>query len=134
MGRPTDEKKDKTIKLRLSEELYERLEKESEGNMSEYVRGILSGKNKGKDERPKGVEIPEGTYRNLEEMCMASGLTMGRFMEYVKNLFHEGKIYIDGLTVKTKGEYDLAYLIESCHRVNVDPQEMINKLAASLNR
>ena len=52
MARPTDEKKDKTIKLRVSDELYEKLERESEGNMSGYVRSVLNG-----DTKTDSVEI-----------------------------------------------------------------------------
>ena len=164
MGRPTEEKKDKTIKLRLSEELYERLEKESEGNMSGYVRRILSGDSKAKVEADKRlkeenealktqikelservVSVPqndnatqtimsEATYRDLSNMCQLSGLTFERFMDRVRELFNDGSIYVDGITIKTKGDYDLSYLVEMCHRVNVDPQEMIDKLANSLVR
>ena len=45
MGRPTDEKKDRTIKLRISEELYADLITRGP-NMSETIRKILKGENK----------------------------------------------------------------------------------------
>ena len=164
MGRPTEEKKDRTIKLRLSEELYERLEKESEGNMSGYVRRILSGDSKAKVEADKRLKeenealktqikelservvsvshkenvtqtiMSEATYRDLNNMCQLSGLTFERFMDRVRELFNDGSIYVDGITIKTKGDYDLSYLTDMCHRVNVNPQEMIDKLANSLVR
>lgn len=148
MGRPTEEKKDRTIKLRISDELYERLERESEGNMSGYVRGILSGENSAEIKRlkaeiaelrsaPQGdnqLPISEETYKDLENMCRLSGLTFANFMNYIRRLFNDGYIYIEGVSVKTKGEYNLSYLLEACHRANVDPQEMINKLANSLVR
>ena len=44
MARPTDERKDRTIKLRISEELYESLAKGGP-NMSETIRKILKGEN-----------------------------------------------------------------------------------------
>lgn len=193
MGRPTEEKKDRTIKLRISDELYERLERESEGNMSGYVRGILSGENSAEIKRLKAeiaelrkeksapqrdrwpdirnvlktrciegadtafdkelwglvkivpenwrpsqgdnqLPISEETYKDLENMCRLSGLTFANFMNYIRRLFNDGYIYIEGVSVKTKGEYNLSYLLEACHRANVDPQEMINKLANSLVR
>lgn len=78
--------------------------------------------------------MSEETRADLEQMCRVSGLTLGRFMEYIRVLFNDGKIYVDGLTVKTRGDYDLRYLVDVCHRLNIDPQEMINKLANSLVR
>ena len=153
MGRPTNEKKDRTIKLRVSDELYERLERESEGNMSGYVREILSSGNSKEEERlraenkalkdrieelPKTGDVPklmsEETYKDLSDMCRLGGFTFERFMERIRELFNDGHIYIEGLTLKTRGDYDLSYLIDVCHRANVDPQEMINKLANNLVR
>lgn len=87
-------------------------------------------------QRDEGVPqiMSEETYRDLEQMCKLSGLTFDKFMDYIRRLFNDGKIYIEGIAVKTKGDYDLEYLVDICHRVNVDPQEMINKLANSLVR
>lgn len=162
MGRPTNEKKDRTIKLRISEELYEKLERESEGNISGYVRGVLSGETKcntelrdietlkaencvlqnklkeieGRVSKSEGVPqiMSEETYRDLEQMCKASAIPIDKFMDYIRRLFNDGRIYIEGIAVKTRGEYDLDYLVDVCHRINVDPQEMINKLANNLVR
>lgn len=78
--------------------------------------------------------MSEETYKDLENMCRLSGFTLARFMDKVRELFNDGHIYIEGLTLKTRGDYDLSYLIDVCHRANVDPQEMINKLANNLVR
>lgn len=187
MGRPTEELKDRTVKLRLSKELYEEVEKNGV-NMSESIRNLIrvglkkhgkiqSGGNvpqneeeglkaalllrctdksrkifeesgwseirvvtneeyaeRGKNVPQNLLEIGEEKYSDLENMCRVSGMSVGRFMEYVYRLFSEGKIYIDGYVVKTKGECDVSELEEVCHRINVDPQEMIDKLAKGLLR
>lgn len=80
------------------------------------------------------LPMSEETYRDIENMCRLSGLTFANFMNYIQRLFNDGYIYIEGVAVKTKGDYDLSYLLDACHRANVDPQEMINKLANSLVR
>ena len=158
MGRTTEKKKEKTVILRLDGELYELVKGGAEGegkNLSEYIREILSRagdqKNAGKHNviqktNPKGensviqnmvsVEsmMDEGLYKDLDQMCRLSGLTIGRFMEYIRDMFEEGKIYIEGVQVKVKGEYELRGLIDICYRMNVDPQDMIDKLVRSLQR
>ena len=78
--------------------------------------------------------INEDTLAALEGMCRPSGITLRSFMDRIRDMFNDGDIYVDGITLKTKGECDLRYLLEACHRANVDPQEMINKLANSLVR
>lgn len=149
------------INAELHERLKAESERE-EKSISEYIRGILSSEIKcntelrdietlkaencvlqnklkeieGRVSKSEGVPqiMSEDTYRDLEEMCKLSGLTFDKFMDYIRRLFNDGKIYIEGIAVKTKGDYDLEYLVDICHRVNVDPQEMINKLANSLVR
>lgn len=137
---------------------------EEELSVSEYCRRILEGKkecntelqgietlkeentvlqNRIKELESKGViQNTDGfpqlmnadTYRDIENMCRLSGLTFTNFMNHIQRLFNDGYIYIEGVAVKTKGDYDLSYLLDACHRANVDPQEMINKLANSLVR
>lgn len=161
MARTTDDRKGKTVILRINDELHERLKAESEKeekSISEYIRGILSSETKCNTELrdienlraencvlqnrikelagAKGVSqiMSEETYKDLEQMCRLSGLTIDRFMDYIRRLFNDGRIYIEGIAVKTRGEYDLSQLTDVCHRLNVDPQEMINRLANNLVR
>ena len=149
------------INAELHERLKAESERE-EKSISEYIRGILSSETKcntelrdietlraencvlqnklkeieGRVSKNEGVPqiMSEDTYRDLEQMCKLSGLTFDKFMDYIRRLFNDGRIYIEGIAVKTRGEYDLDYLVDVCHRINVDPQEMINKLANNLVR
>lgn len=156
MGRTTTEKKGNTVILRISDELKGQLEegaKKEEVSVSEYIRGILEskkgsgGKCNTKKSEPaennviqkeqKGAlqeDLDEKRYKDLERMCQLSGLSIGKFMEYIIGYFNSGRIYIDGIVVKTKGKYDTLELEEVCHRVNADPQEMIDRLTKSLMR
>ena len=193
MGRPTSERKEKTVKLRVSEEMYSEIEGYGD-NISESIRELIrngmgvkkhgeipEGENVPQKEvnewkaallwRCKGgaeeflkksrweevtiisnsdyekitknsgivpqnmIEgMPEKDYKDLESMCKASYMTVGQFMESVYRLFSDGKIYIDGTVIKTRGECDLRALEDMCHRFNADPQDMIDKLVKSLTR
>lgn len=169
MGRPTSERKGKTVIVRISDELHERLKRESENenvSLSEYAREILdsSGKCNTKNselenlkeennvlqneierlKREKGSNVIQNSecdlgmderhLKDLKQMCERVGVSLGEFMERVYELFGDGKIYIDGTVIKTRGECDLRELEEMCHRFNADPQEMIDKLVKSLTR
>lgn len=180
MGRPTDEKKDRTIKIRLSEEMYEAVEKRG-GNLSETLRnlireGIMPRKEGTKkplendylsrlegicrykaeeklkakkieelrlipetelkrlEETPRSGFMSSSTQRELEDMCRISGIETSYFMERVKDLFKDGRIYIEGLRVNCRGEYDLRTLENLCHRGNIDVQDMIDKIVKSMLR
>ena len=159
MGRPTEEKKGKVVKVRVSDEVYEELENQN-GSISEVVRGYIqdglsgeSGKKVVKKTQKEGFVpqktepeikprenfvpqniISDETLRDIGQMCQLSGLTTVRFFDRVRELFDEGMIYVEGIQVKTKGKYDVAQLEEVCHRLNADPQEMIDRLTKSLMR
>lgn len=123
----------KTIRLNAEDRAIVERIMENEGCTFNWaVHRIIS---EGIEPREEGdVSLTGETYREINQMCRVKGLTFERFMDYIRGLFSDGRIYIEGVTVKTKGEYDLDGLKEACRRVNVNPQEMINKLAASLNR
>ena len=60
MGRPTEEKKGKTVILRVSDELHGWLKKQAdmdEKSLSEYIRGLLAEKAGSKNELGKSNVI-----------------------------------------------------------------------------
>lgn len=149
MGRTTDEKKGKTVILRISEDLKGQLEsesKEKEISVSEYIRKILEERgsknevcNTGKpaSEENSVIQneiISESTLKDLEQMCRLSGFTTVRFFDRIDEMFNDGSIYVDGIQLKTRGKYDTRELENVCHRMNADPQDMISKLVKSLMR
>lgn len=137
----------KTIRLSAEDRaVIERIMEEENVTWSGAIHRLIVGDVSGKERKEaKGVpqvkedeDVPklmsEETYKDLSNMCRLGGFTFERFMERIRELFNDGHIYIEGLTLKTRGDYDLSYLIDVCHRANVDPQEMINKLANNLVR
>ena len=135
MGRTTLEKQGHTIILRVTEDLYGELKRNSElenVGLSEYTREILLEKLLKKDSVIHSID--EECMKDLEKMCQVSGVTVERFLERVRELFNDGYIYMDGLTIKTKGKYDLSRLEDICHRGNLDVQDVIDKLVSRMTR
>ena len=140
MGRPTEERKGKTIKLRITEEMYEDLE--SRGSISSVVREMIEDglSNVPQKDRVLNYRSDENVPQKSEaeeeiiKMCQVSGFTTERFYERVRDLFNDGFIYVDGLTIKTKGKYDLSRLEDICHRGNLDVQDVIDKLVSRMTR
>lgn len=155
MGRPTEERKGKTIKLRITDEMYEDLEKR--GSISSVVREMIEDglnnvphkdrvlnyradeivpQNSEKEKSESENYVPQKSKAEEEiiKMCQVSGISPERFYERVKELFEDGYIYIDGLTIKTKGKYDMSRIEEICHRNNLDVQDVIDKLVSRLTR
>ena len=123
-----------TKTIRLSGEDRELIEgmMEKEGiTWSGAIHKLIEGR--GTPQESQKV-MSDDTYRELEDMCFKSGLTTEKFFERVCELFNEGKICVDGIQIKTMGEYDTRKLEEVCHRINADPQEMIDRLTKSLMR
>lgn len=137
-----DEKKNHTVIMRVSEGLYCELQRGSEKEgvtISEYTRKILTDSfcNTRKKEKKEAVlqeALNQKEFKELEHMCILSGFTVKRFLEYIMEMFQDGRIYVDGLTLKTKGECDLRDLIEECHRRNYDPQDAIDRLVKGIQR
>lgn len=85
MGRPTAEKKDKTVKLRLSDEMYTEIMKRGE-NVSETIRECIRDSFAPQKENPSTDNVPQ---KSLEEM---SFVLMERCKdEEVEKLFREAR-------------------------------------------
>lgn len=140
--RTTDEKKTHTVIMRVGEGLYGELTRGSERdgmNLSDYTRKILTDhfcntQKREKKEQVIQMGMNEREWKELEHMCVLSGFTVKRFMEYIKEMFKDGRIYVDGLSLQTKGECDLSELIRECNRRNYDPQDMIDRLVKGIQR
>lgn len=151
MGRPTTERKDRVVKLRISEELYRKIEK---GNVSENVRELIKRGLEGYVPQKEGVKkhgeiqkkedegskVPQyredlmdrAVQREIKSMCKGSGISEHDFYRGVMELWDSGKIYVEYGEVKCKGQWDMEEFEEACHRVNVYPQTMIDKIVKGL--
>lgn len=138
--------KDSVVKTaRMNRETWEEIERvmDAEGvTFSGAIKKLVDERvhpkkpEKGREGIPQGngLDMVEEEYQDLVKMCEVSGIGLGKFMGMVYQLFRDGEIYIDGRIVKAKGKYDIRELEDICHRVNADPQDMINRLTKSLLR
>ena len=137
MGRTTENKKDSTLIVRISPELKGNLEKQAaraDKKLSDYVRECLEENNESRNNVIQAKGINESTLREIQDMCYASGIPTEKFFDRICELFKDGMICIEGVQIHTKGKYSTSMLEDVCHRANVDPQEMIDKLTKSLMR
>lgn len=119
---PTKDSEVKTA--RITRETWEKVSK-----IMEREGVTFSGAVKWMANNIKGEED-----RGIEQICKENGISYRRFMEEIEGLYKDGHIYLEGLRVRTKGECNLRELLEICYRLNVDPQEMIDRLARSLQK
>lgn len=126
----------KTIRFNVEDREYiERVMEEEEVTWSGAIHKLIEDRGTPHKE-DKGNSLKDNMedteYKDLENMCQVSRLSIKEFMGRVVELFNLGNIYIDGTEVKTKGEYDTRELEDMCHRINADPQDMIDRLTRSL--
>lgn len=162
MARPTNDKKDYTVIVRINSEIKGYLEEESKKNgesISRYVRELIESERlcntKKTDKKIKqGSNViqnqeekiqsggnnviqnimREETYKDLEDMCRKSGVSIEVFFDRIRELWNEGRIYTEGFLIDCRGGYDLKELEETCHRANVNVQDMIDRLSKSMLR
>lgn len=149
MARPTENRKDKTVKLRINTELYEEISSLGE-NISETIRDLIK---KGLDSFvPQNSEEKEGfvpqnkddyvpqnfisdeTREDIEKMCHLCGISTKLFFDEVDRLFNEGKLEVDCMKIRSNGEYYLADLENACHLANRDVQEAIDNTVDQVMR
>jgi len=163
MARPTEDRKDRTVKLRINAELYDEIAGLGD-NISETIRILIKG---GLDSfvpqnsTEKEGFVPQNSYKNgsfvpqneentadfvpqnfisdtarydIEKMCHLCGISTEHFFDEVDRLFNEGKLEVDCLSLKSNGEYDLRDLENACHLANRDVQEAIDNTVDQVMR
>lgn len=117
MARPTDDKKESTVILRLNDDLRGYIEggaKDAGVSMSEYVRRLITG-----------------GYRNhdLEDMLSFAHMTMDGAVEWLYDRLSDGEIEVNSDGLRVHEEYNLSELREVCEREGLDVQDVINMAA-----
>lgn len=85
-------------------------------------------------EEKKPLQISSRTRDEIINMCELCGITTVEFFDEVCRLFNEGKLEVEGKTVKCNGEYDLRELEEVCHLNNVTVENALEKTIRSMMR
>jgi len=134
MARPTDEKKGKMIKIRISEELYEGLSQKGT-NLSETIRKILKDsfvpQNSG-EKIPKSGLTPNKDLEEIDSMAKFFGMDGGELLKGVCAGLMDGNLTVENGKVVGVPEIDLDNLKEACHERGIGMQEAIDKTVKNL--
>ena len=131
MGRPTTEKKDKVVKLRISEEMYEDLAVRGK-NLSETIRELLKTGINGFV--PQYGSKNDDLLREMGSMASFFGTDTDGLLNGIYEGLNDGTLtFRDGKVVGDTG-LDLDRFYDICHDLNVDPQEAIDKLVKEMTR
>ena len=142
MARPTDEKKEKTVKLRISEDLYNKLVSKG-ANLSETIRKILSESfvpqktakiSEKNGASPNKYEIDEKILDDLATMQMFMGGSVAEMIRLFDEAVNEGVIAYENGRYVGVPDVDLETFYEVCHERGVEPQEAINKLVLDMRK
>lgn len=132
MARPTDEKKDKTIKLRISEELYADLITRGP-NMSETIRNIIKGGNKSSESFVPQNEI-EKVVDELGDMASCCGIPLDNMVHQVYGMLEDGRIEIVNGTLGSKNEDWVDNFKEACRDRGVPVEKAAESAIKALKR
>lgn len=134
MARPTEEKKEKTIKLRISEELYGEIASKGR-NLSETIREILRNSfvpqnSDGKNQ--KSGLTPSKEVKEIESMAVFFGFTLDEMLKMIYEGLNDGYLTVEDGKIVGLPEVDLDNLKEACHERGIGMQEAIDKTVKNL--
>lgn len=134
MARPTEEKKEKTIKLRISEELYGEIASKGR-NLSETIREILRNSfvpQNSDEKNPKSGLTPSREVQEIESMANFFGFSLDEMLKKIYDGLNEGTLTIENGKIVGVPEVDLDNLKEACHERGIGMQEAIDKTVKNL--
>ena len=136
MARPTDEKKGKMIKIRISEELYEGLSQKG-ANLSETIRKILKDSfvpQNSSEKIPKTGLTPNKDLEEIDSMAKFFGMEGGDLLKGVCAGLMDGNLTVENGKVVGVPELNLENFKEVCHDKGLDPQKALEKAIQSIRR
>lgn len=136
MARPTEEKKEKTIKLRISEELYGEIASKGR-NLSETIREILRNsfvpQNSNEKNQKSGL-TPSKEVKEIESMAVFFGFTLDEMLKKIYEGLNDGTLTIENGRIVGIPDLELENFKEACHDMGVEPQKILDKAAQGVRR
>lgn len=129
MARPTNERKDRTIRIRISEEMYNALGRE---NVSVKIRGMIRRCLEDEREAYHQEIMDKAVEKEIKQKCSRNDITTHDFYRAINDMWNEGEIYIEYGDVRTKGKWDMVEFEHACNHVNAYPQTIIDKFVKGL--
>ena len=128
MARPTDDKKESKVILRINDETRKSIEKASQTaglSMSEYIRDILTSKH---DNELSKYGITTDIIAELAQIVKLCGGDLKDVLNDMGERLNSGELTIDGGQLVIDDEIDLTRLREIAERYHKEPQEVLNRL------
>lgn len=132
MGRPTDEKKDRTIKLRISEELYADLITRGP-NMSETIRKILKGENKTAVDSVPQNEITK-IVEDMDEMAGCCGVPLEDMVHQFFGMLEDGRLSFENGVMRANCEPWVEEFKSVCHDLCIPVEKAAEGAIKALKR
>lgn len=137
MARPTNDKKENTIILRINAETKAYLEEkatEKEQNVSEYLREMINREKSGGNNNV--IQNKSHDLAELEGMTGFFDMSVEDFLHQVCERLNEGYVSIEGGKVVTydSSGINLERFKEVCHEKNIDVQKGMEKCVQMLMR
>lgn len=138
-GRPKNSaKKTSRLNVRLDDDLMADLEYLASGNISSYVRELLSGKKEEKPivrkETPKAEPKEEIASQNLIRMASLLGMDLKTLLGEIEKAMDNGSIVYDNGFSGSKEELDTRDFIEACKSMKKNPQSILDAYTATIRR
>ena len=143
MSRPTEERKDRVVKIRISEEMYEDLVMMG-SNLSETIRNILKNVSEtGFVPQKESNSVPQNTLKektgdnfvpqnsdiegdivpqnlkavmmDIEEMALCFGITLEEMAGQFCEMLNDGSLVVEGGVLQSAGEEWVMRFKETCH-------------------
>ena len=142
-GRPKNSaKKTSRLNLRLDDDLMDELESLSAGNISAYVRELLSGKTEDKPiirkevkkEQPKAEPKEEIASANLIRMASLLGMDIKTLLGEIEKAMDNGSIVYDNGFSGVKDDLDTRDFVAACKAMKKNPQTILDSYTATIRR
>lgn len=131
-GRPKNSaKKTSRLNLRLDDDLMDELESLSAGNISAYVRELLSGN---KPIVIKEVKEEEIASANLIRMASLLGMDIKTLLGEIEKSMDSGAIVYDNGFSGAKDNLDTRDFVAACNAVKKNPQTILDAYTATIRR
>lgn len=132
MSRPTEERKDKTVKLRISEELYDEIVQRGE-NLSETIREILKEGVREKTESFVPQEINE-SLRDIKTMAKLLNVSTEELTKQFCEMLNEGALTVERGVLKATKEGWVEEIEDVCHDCGISVSEAMKNIVKALRR
>lgn len=126
MARPTNDKKEQTVILRLNEEMRGEIEREASEmslSMSQYVRNIINNRHNSVIQNQNSAILED-----IAAMSSLFGLTTEEMTEQFCEMLNDGRLTVNRGRLEAVMPEWAERIEETCHDRGIEVEELIKKL------